>query len=72
VLIGGRPAWRARVDAHACPLTTAKRAHVGGAVSAGSSSVTIGGEPAARQGDSVIEASGANAIVGGDATVLIG
>jgi uncharacterized Zn-binding protein involved in type VI secretion len=34
--------------------------------------VYIGGKPAARQGDLVVEAGGANAVVQGAMTVLIG
>jgi uncharacterized Zn-binding protein involved in type VI secretion len=41
-------------------------------VAVGSTSVLIGGLPAARQGDQVVEASAPNAIVLGELTVLIG
>ncbi|HJW51897.1 MAG TPA: PAAR domain-containing protein, partial [Burkholderiaceae bacterium] len=50
VLIGGRPAWRVS-DTHVCPLADGARPHVGGSVILGSTSVTIGGMPAVRQGD---------------------
>lgn len=72
VLIGGQPAWRALSDVHACPLFDGPKPHVGGVVSVGSLTVLIGGLPAARQGDMVIEASAPNAIALGAPTVLIG
>lgn len=72
VLIAGRPAWRALSDTHACPLFSGSAAHVGGVVAIGSSTVMIGGLPAARQGDRVIEVGAPNAIATGAATVLIG
>lgn len=72
VLIGGQPAWRAAVDTHLCPLVDGVKPHVGGTVTAGSATVLIGGAPAVRQGDLVVEAGPPNAIVTGAATVLIG
>jgi uncharacterized Zn-binding protein involved in type VI secretion len=72
VLIGGKPAWRALVDAHACPLVTGVVPHVGGVVAVGSQTVWIGGAPAARQGDQIVEAGPANAIAAGCPTVMIG
>ena len=72
VFIAGKPAWRARADTHACPLVDGLKPHVGGVVLAGSLTVMIGGLPAARQGDKVVEAGAPNAIAGGTATVLIG
>jgi uncharacterized Zn-binding protein involved in type VI secretion len=72
VLIAGQPAWRALTDTHVCPLFNGPAPHVGGVVVSGSATVTIGGQPAARQGDSVIEAVAPNAIATGAATVLIG
>jgi len=72
VLIGGRPAFRALSDTHACPLVDGLKPHVGGVVAVGSVTVRIGGVPAARQGDLVVEAGGANAIAVGAPTVLIG
>ena len=71
VLIGGRPAWRAAADFHACPLFNGPSPHVGGVVALGSMTVLIGGLPAARQGDFVAEAP-PNTIVVGEFTVLIG
>ncbi|GFN30004.1 PAAR domain-containing protein [Paenibacillus xylaniclasticus] len=71
VLIGGKPAWRAGSDFHACALAT-PNPHVGGVVAAGSATVFINGLPAVRMGDSITEAGGPNAIVMGEPTVLIG
>jgi uncharacterized Zn-binding protein involved in type VI secretion len=72
VLIGGQPAWRAASDFHSCPLADGGRLHVGGSVIVGSSSVMIGGTPAARQGDAIVESSGPNVIASGALTVIIG
>jgi uncharacterized Zn-binding protein involved in type VI secretion len=72
VLIAGGPAWRARIDIHTCPLADGLHPHVGGRVAVGSSTVLVGGEPAARQGDIVVEAGGPNAVVTGAPGVLIG
>jgi uncharacterized Zn-binding protein involved in type VI secretion len=72
VLIGGQPAWRAGADTHACPLFDGPRPHIGGVVAVGSMTVMIGGLPAARQGDTVVEAGPPNAIVLGSLTVVIG
>jgi uncharacterized Zn-binding protein involved in type VI secretion len=72
VLIGGLPAWRAEADVHACPLVTVLVPHVGGVVAVGSLTVMIGGLPAARMGDLVVEVGPPNAIVLGEPTVLIG
>jgi uncharacterized Zn-binding protein involved in type VI secretion len=75
VLVGGLPAWRALGDVHTCPLAvpaTPPIPHVGGVVQPGSSSVLIEGLPAARLGDTVLEATIPNTVVGGCPTVLIG
>src|SRR5262245_42918564 len=73
VLIGGQPAWRATVDTHACPLSNGPQGHVGGTVLEGSLTVLINNQPAARQGDKVVEGGGGpNAIAAGLPTVLIG
>ena len=72
VLIGNRPAWRAGVDVHVCPLVDGLKPHVGGVVAVGSTSVLINGLPAARQGDQVVEAGAPNPILLGEPTVLIG
>lgn len=72
VLIGGQPAWRAIADMHTCPLVDGLKPHVGGVVAVGSTTVMIGGIPAARQGDMVVEAGAPNTIALGFPTVLIG
>src|SRR6185436_1576163 len=71
VLIGGQPAWRATSDVHACPLVDGVKPH-GGVVAVGSVTVMIGGLPAARQGDQVVEAGAPNAVALGALTVIIG
>jgi uncharacterized Zn-binding protein involved in type VI secretion len=72
VLIGGRPAWRALSDFHICPLFDGPKPHVGGTVTAASQTVLIGGLPAARMGDRIIEAGPPNSIATGAFDVLIG
>jgi uncharacterized Zn-binding protein involved in type VI secretion len=72
VLIASQPAWRAAADTHACPLFDGPKPHVGGVVAVGSTTVFIGGLPAARQGDQAVEAGAPNAIVAGAPTVMIG
>ncbi len=72
VLIGGKPAWRATTDSHTCPLVTGVVPHVGGTVAVGSATVLINDLPAARQGDTIVEAGPPNAIAVGAPTVLIG
>jgi uncharacterized Zn-binding protein involved in type VI secretion len=73
VLIGGKPAWRALVDFHACPLVSGTVPHVGGVVaSGGSASVLINNMPAARQGDTIVESGAPNSVTFGELTVLIG
>lgn len=72
VLIGGMPAWRCLSDAHTCPLVSGTVPHTGGVVAQGSTTVLINKQPAARQGDMVVETGGPNAITGGFPTVLIG
>jgi uncharacterized Zn-binding protein involved in type VI secretion len=73
VFIGGQPAWRANIDTHACPLSNGPQPHGGGTVLKGSLTVQINNQPAARQGDQVVEAGGGpNAIVKGCPTVMIG
>lgn len=71
VLIEKQPAWRVG-DVHACPLFNVLQPHVGGSVTLGSASVLVGGQPAARLGDVVMEAGGPNAIAAGAFSVLIG
>jgi len=72
VLIGGTPAWRAGADTHACPLVDGLKPHVGGVVALGSLTVMIGGLPAARQTDLIVELGAPNAIAVGAPTVMIG
>lgn len=72
VLISGQLAWRAGTDFHVCPLFDGPKPHVGGVVAVGSMTVMIGGLPAARQGDMVVEAGAPNAIALGAPTVMIG
>ena len=72
VLIGGMPAWRAVADFHTCPLVTGVVPHVGGVVAMGSATVLINNLPAARQGDTIVEAGPPNTIAMGCPTVLIG
>jgi len=72
VLIGGKPAWRATADTHVCPLSDGPKPHVGGVVALGSTTVLIGGLPAARQGDQVVEIGPPDSIVQGETTVMIG
>jgi len=72
VLIGGQPAWRATADFHVCPLVDGLKPHVGGVVAVGSTTVLIGGLPAARQGDSVVEAGPPDSIAQGAPTVMVG
>ena len=72
VMIGGQPAWRATSDTHGCPLFDGPKPHVGGVVAVASMTVMIGGLPAARQGDMVVEAGPPNSIAIGAPTVTIG
>jgi uncharacterized Zn-binding protein involved in type VI secretion len=72
VLIGNLPAWRATVDMHTCPLSNGPQPHVGGMVAVGSLMVLINNFPAARAGDSIVEAGGPNSITVGEPTVMIG
>jgi uncharacterized Zn-binding protein involved in type VI secretion len=77
VLIGNRPAWRATLDQHACPVVNLRGADGVGSVLMGSPTVLINNQMACRMGDIVIEKPGAaiaptNPIVMGEPTVLIG
>jgi uncharacterized Zn-binding protein involved in type VI secretion len=72
VLIGDRPAWRAWIDAHSCPLSSGPVAHVGGVVLFGSTTVLVNDVPAARMGDNLVEVGPPNPIVEGCQSVLIG
>ena len=70
--IGGQPAWRAGLDAHACPLASGPVPHVGGVVAKGSLTVQINGMPAARENDVIVEAGPPNKITKGCLNVSIG
>lgn len=72
VFIGGRPAWRAILDFHTCPLSDGPKPHGGGTVLRGSSKVFINKFPAARQGDVITESGPPNTIAVGDLKVNIG
>ena len=72
VLIAGQLAWRAAADTHVCPLSDGPKPHVGGVVAVGSVTVMIGGLPAARQGDMVVEVGPPDSIAQGAPTVMIG
>lgn len=72
VFIGSMPAWRATADTHLCPLIDGLKPHVGGVIVVGSATVFIGGFPAARQGDMVVEVGAPNSIAMGAPTVFIG
>jgi uncharacterized Zn-binding protein involved in type VI secretion len=58
-------------DPHTCPLVNGYVPHVGGPVSAGSPTVRLAGQPAARVGDSCICTGPPDSIVRGSATVRI-
>ena len=73
VLIGGKPAFRAGVDTHSCPLVNPGGApHAVGVVMAGSTSVLINGSSAVRLNDQITESGPSNSILSGETTVLIG
>jgi uncharacterized Zn-binding protein involved in type VI secretion len=72
VLIGSKPAWRATSDFHTCPLSDGPKPHAGGTVVVGSTTVLINSLPAARMGDTIVEAGPPNTIVSGITTVMIG
>ncbi len=73
VFIGGKPAWRAGMDTHNCPLVEPTGVpHVGGVSPMGSATVFINNFPASRLGDQIVEAGAPNAIAMGCPTVLIG
>ena len=72
ILIEGKPALRAGIDMHVCPLFDGPKPHVGGVVSIGSTTVFFNKMPAVRVGDLITEAGAPNAIVQGANTVIIG
>ncbi len=61
MLIGGKPARRALIDMHACPLSDGPKAHVGEVVTVGSTKVFINNFPAARMQDKIVEVAAPNA-----------
>ena len=77
VRIGGMRAWRAIADTHTCPdtePTVPPSKHQPGRVLKGSRKVFINKQPAARQGDQIVEVGAAspNSITGGYSKVQIG
>lgn len=75
VFIEGRPAWRAKIDWHVCPLSDGTKPHGSGIVPLGSIKVLINKCPAARQGDTIKEVGQPivpNIITEGSAKVSIG
>ena len=72
VLIEKRPAWRAGIDVHVCPLVNGVQPHVGGVVAVGSATVFIRGMPAARVGDMCVCVGPPDVIALGSFKVLIG
>jgi uncharacterized Zn-binding protein involved in type VI secretion len=72
IFIEGKPAWRAAVDVHTCPLSDGPKPHIGGMVAIGSSMVFFNNLPAARLGDMIVETGPPNAIVVGAFSVIIG
>jgi len=72
VFIGGKPAWRAGIDNHLCPLSDGPKPHIGGLVMLGSKTVLVNNFPLARQGDIIMEAGIPNTIISGVLTVIVG
>lgn len=72
VFIGGMPAWRAWVDLHLCPHSDGAKPHGSGMVAGGSGRVWINNCPAARMGDTIVEATSVNSIATGCTRVVIG
>ena len=60
VLIGGKPAWRATLDAHVCPLSTGRCRTSAAPCSSAARRVLINKLPAARMGDKIVEAGPPN------------
>lgn len=59
-------------DMHVCPMVTAVVPHVGGPIAQGCPTVLIGGQPAARVGDTAVCVGPPDAIIMGSTTVMIG
>ncbi|MCC2670096.1 MAG: hypothetical protein K0Q72_2567 [Armatimonadetes bacterium] len=73
VFIGKKPAWRAQVDFHACPIVKGVIPDVGGMVMLGSLGVYTNHMMQARMGDMVVEIPGGpNPIVVGAPNVMVG
>src|SRR5436190_971572 len=73
VLIGSKPAWRALMDFHACPIVKGLIPDVGGMVLVGSPTVLINSMMACRVMDMIVEIPGGpNPIVMGATNVMIG
>jgi uncharacterized Zn-binding protein involved in type VI secretion len=72
ILVGGKPALRAGLDFHVCPLFDGFKPHGGGIVSVGSPTVFFNNMPAVRVGDMIVEFGAPNTIIAGENSVLIG
>jgi uncharacterized Zn-binding protein involved in type VI secretion len=77
VMIGGKPAWRAMIDQHACPAVSISGADGVGSVLMGCPTVFVNGQMACRLGDIVVEKPGLamgpmDPIIMGCPTVIIG
>ena len=74
VRIGGKPAWRAQMDTHVCPVPEGQKVHGAGVVTSGSSRVFINSCAAVRTGDKITEvaATAQNSITTGNDKVVIG
>ena len=73
VLIGSKPAWRAQMDFHMCPIVKGMVPDVGGTVMIGSLTVLINSMMACRVNDPVVEIPGGpNPILMGATNVCIG
>jgi uncharacterized Zn-binding protein involved in type VI secretion len=57
---------------HVCPMVEGPKPHVGGPIVKGEFTVLIGGQPAARSGDSAVCVGPQDSVAAGSATVLIG
>lgn len=73
VLIGSKPAWRALMDFHACPIVKGVVPDVGGTIMVGSPTVLINSMMACRVMDIVVEIPGGpNPVAMGATNVCIG
>jgi uncharacterized Zn-binding protein involved in type VI secretion len=70
-MIGGMPAAR-MMDWHTCPMVDGLKPHVGGPIIKGSLTVWIGGQMAARAGDTAYCVGPPDMVLVGCPTVLIG